>query len=82
MNTNCNFNKDIVKKYLIMGREVLQKGSVKEMQALYSNSISDLPIDYCNNCEFDNLGNCYCEVEGKFKICFKNWLNNLENLLN
>lgn len=75
------FDLGIVQEYLKRGKKLLDVGNIEDMQRLYNESVSDIPIDYCENCKHDNMGSCYIEDSDKFKICFANWLNNLENLL-
>lgn len=75
-----SFDKKVVSEYLKQGNTLLTSGTVKEMKEFYNKSVSEIPIDYCMNCEHDNLGTCYLNEQDKFRVCFGNWLKNLEQL--
>lgn len=75
------FDSKVVSNYISKGKEILERGTLEEMKDFYNKSLVDVPIEYCTNCEYDNLGNCYNTEEKKFKICFANWLKNLEQYL-
>lgn len=75
------FDERIVRDYVEQGKKLVITNDLSAMQKLYNKSVAEIPMDYCMNCEHDNLGSCYVEDSDKFRICFSNWLNNLENLL-
>lgn len=75
------FDKKVVEKYLKKGKEIETKNNIEEMKSYYKQSVSDLPIEYCYGCSYDNVGNCYCTDKDKFRVCYHNWILNLEKFL-